>query len=440
MSRLLPACVFLVFAAIPLRSQIVLQHPGAVFWGRFSPDGQRVVTACSDGSGRIWSTDGALLHTLAGHRASVTGVEFSRDGSRIVTAGFDSTARIWDAGTGALLHTLRGHGGRVRQAIFSPDGALVATASLDGTARLWNSATGDTLHVLRGHTQGVFDIAFSPDGKRIATASNDLTGRIWDVSTGMSTATLTGHAQRLVSIIYDHSGNRLITTGFDPVAYVWDSTGALVDSIVHTARINSAFFSADDQRVLTSSFDTTARLTTLDRSVGSIIYRGHADPLLWAELDPSETMVVTSGFDNSARVYTLAGDTLMTLRHNGRVPLALFSPADPSILTIGFDSTARIWSLPSGEARVEQRSRGNLDIRMDGNGTATIEYNIDRRAPVVVMIIDTQGTEVFRLPQGVLEPGSYHTMVDLGSLPSGVYFCSLTGGDTSATRRFVMTR
>lgn len=440
MSRTLQILLLVVLATPLLHTQTILQHPGTVYWGRFSPNGESVATACADGAGRIWSTDGTLLHTLAGHTLPPTGIEYSPDGMKVVTASFDSTARVWDVNTGALLLTLRGHGGRVRQAVFSPDGSMVATASLDGTARIWNAQTGDTMHVLTGHGAGVFDIAFSPDGRRIATASYDMTARIWDVSTGISTATLARHASRVIYVAYNHSGNRLVTTAFDPIAYIWDSTGALVDSIVHGDRVNTATFSMDDQRVLTSSFDTTARATTLDGSAPPVTFKGHTAPILSAEFGRNDTRVITSGFDNTARLYVIpAGDHIRTFTHNGRVPVAAISPTGETALTVGFDSVAKLWSLEDMDVPSDDR-KGSLEIRMEGNGMGTIEYNVDRRGPVTLTIVDTQGVEIIRLPQGLRDPGSYNTSIDLSPLPSGVYLCSLRASERVTTRSLVVTR
>ena len=56
---------------------------------------------------------------------------------RVVTASSDKTARIWDADTGIELITLKGHEDAVSAASFSPDGERVLTASYDKMARIW---------------------------------------------------------------------------------------------------------------------------------------------------------------------------------------------------------------------------------------------------------------------------------------------------------------
>ena len=66
---------------------------------------------------------------MQGHAGYVFTPRFSPGGERIVTASADGTARLWDGATGASQAVLSGHGKEVLSATFSPDGQLVATAS-----------------------------------------------------------------------------------------------------------------------------------------------------------------------------------------------------------------------------------------------------------------------------------------------------------------------
>lgn len=62
-----------------------------------SPDGQRIVTASSDKTPRVWDAKtGQELAKLSGHESVVSAAQFSPDGQRkrIVTASDDKTARV----------------------------------------------------------------------------------------------------------------------------------------------------------------------------------------------------------------------------------------------------------------------------------------------------------------------------------------------------------
>jgi WD40 repeat protein len=85
-------------------------------------------------------------------------VYFSLDGTRFVTAGTDGTARVWRSdGTGEPI-VLKGHEGKVIDAFFSPDGKHVVTAGADGTTRIWRITWPDLLEVLRSATTACLTI------------------------------------------------------------------------------------------------------------------------------------------------------------------------------------------------------------------------------------------------------------------------------------------
>ncbi len=60
------------------------------------------------------SADGSLLRSLLkGHSAAVFSARFSPDGNRVVTASWDNTARLWDAEPGNTVGEAMRHGGSV---------------------------------------------------------------------------------------------------------------------------------------------------------------------------------------------------------------------------------------------------------------------------------------------------------------------------------------
>jgi WD40 repeat protein len=105
----------------------------------FSPDGNLLATAGSDGVAQIFDANsGRLEQSLAGHTGALTSARFSADGRSLLTVGSDSTVRVWNVG----LRTLWSGSDLALDARFSPDGTRIAASSGDGLAHVWNAANG----------------------------------------------------------------------------------------------------------------------------------------------------------------------------------------------------------------------------------------------------------------------------------------------------------
>jgi WD40 repeat protein/DNA-binding SARP family transcriptional activator len=140
---------------------------------RVSPDGQHVAAATAIGKLYIWSLDhpNAPERVLPGHRGPIFSVVYGpRRWDRVVTAGTDRTVRVWNPAKRTQV-ILRGHQDEVNDAVFTSDGSQVLSASADGTLRLWDANSGNALAVLQSGGGPVWDVAVSRDGK-IATLSS----------------------------------------------------------------------------------------------------------------------------------------------------------------------------------------------------------------------------------------------------------------------------
>ena len=349
------AAARLVSALIRPRSQSLIEpmrHDDGLFVVQFSPDGEKVVTASSDHTARVWNArTGQPLSPPMKHENRVGGAEFSPDGLRVVTASDDSTARIWDAQTGRPLTEPLTHQGEVWTAHFSTDGRRVLTASEDGTAQVWDAGTGKPVAKPMRHAAAVWCAAFSPDNLRVVTASRDKTARVWDAGTGQPLTGPMRHPAELDGNVgFSPDGLRLFTVCFDDhTVRLWDArTGQpLGEPMRHGEHVQNAEFSPDGLRLVTASQDNTARIW--DGRTG----RPLADPLqhpgmvLDAHFSPDGLRIVTGSHDGIARVWDArTGALLSELRlHTGVIISTGFSPDGDRVATASFDGTARVWDL-----------------------------------------------------------------------------------------------
>ncbi|HUY12108.1 MAG TPA: WD40 repeat domain-containing protein [Terriglobia bacterium] len=143
---------------------------------QFSPDGKWLVLAqiemnASPNPIVVAMQDHQFADVLAGHRGVVLSARFSQDNKKLVTACEDGTVRLWSVPDWKLVKTLTGHVGPVHWADFSPDGRWIASAGEDKTVRVWSAEDGKLVQVLRESPSSLVTLAFSPDGRYIAATS-----------------------------------------------------------------------------------------------------------------------------------------------------------------------------------------------------------------------------------------------------------------------------
>ena len=76
-------------------------------------------------------------------------MEVPVDGQRRVSASSDGSLRIWDIKTGTCLHILEGHSGQVTSVSAIVDGRWRVSPFSDGSLRIWDMETGQGLKTLQ---------------------------------------------------------------------------------------------------------------------------------------------------------------------------------------------------------------------------------------------------------------------------------------------------
>jgi hypothetical protein len=125
----------------------------------------------------------------------------------------------------------------------------------------------------------------------------------------------------------------------------------------HHRWVESAAFSPDGSRIVTASWDNTARIWDSASAKEIAVLRGHGGVVNSAAFSPDGSRIVTASDDNTARIWDAASaKEIAVLRgHEGIVRSAAFSPDGSRIVTASRDYTVRIW-----DARLESMSVKDL--------------------------------------------------------------------------------
>ena len=205
-------------ATDPTKRPKRLEHGGAVLRGMWNPSSTWLVTTNTGLGGypwaHLWNPDTDQRIDLMGHSDFAWYGEWSPDGTRVVTAGNDAVAIIWDA-EGHEVGRLEADKSQATYLAWNSSGTRIASVHEDKRTRIWNPTRSKPLLVLDELGESPKYVAWSRDDRFIVTANKDSKVRVWDASSGALMQVLSGHAGPARYAAWNKTGTRIMTTGID---------------------------------------------------------------------------------------------------------------------------------------------------------------------------------------------------------------------------------
>ena len=351
----------------PVRWSAEKKPPGVA--AIYSHDGKLIATGAGDGVLKLWdATSHQLIRSIEADARSVNALAFSADDRLIASGGYTDGVKLWEVKSGKLLRQLDCDGRRVFTVAISAEGNTIAATMLGGITRLWNVADGERL--ISFERDEARAGSFSPDGKTFAVGIHQAV-KLWNVqqrdfvwSTNLSRGS--GEAKEdIAAIDFNADGRQLLAAGYGQKAVLLDARdGKLLGEIrdPSAGRFNSARFDhGHDSTVIGNQNGGAILWKPLDGR--TLTLRGHVGGLLTADFSPDDQYVLTSGGDATAKLWDAGSGALLdtVAEHGNPLPevpyqASSFSPDGHWILTGSTDGVIRLWEL-----REESRSSRQLD-------------------------------------------------------------------------------
>jgi WD40 repeat protein len=332
----------------------------------FSPDGARLLAGTQRGGVLIVDVRvGRVGLRWESGQQAVNGATWTPDGEQVLTAGSDGTIKVWDAATGELRRTLDtwaadeaagpkgglGGGGepqRTQRLIWdvavSPDGRYVVSGGWGDTTRVWSLSGGEMLQSHAATDQSVQGVAVMPDGKHFVSSSQrDGTVYVRETEGGLDRAALRNYSGRDVAV---HPGGEMLAATSGEGVRVFRLNLALpIDAEVQRYQQIIARLEDDDVRARDAA---SAEILAIGLPI---------EPLLFDALDApgAETRLRCRRLWNQVR----APEPLATPGgQSGELRQVAFSPDGRFLAAATKDGEVLVWGVPGFELLREWRVRG----------------------------------------------------------------------------------
>ncbi|KAL5516010.1 hypothetical protein EMCRGX_G001266 [Ephydatia muelleri] len=277
-----------------------------------------------------------------------------------------------------------------------------------------------TVRTFEGHTQGISCVQF--DETRIVTGSWDKTIKVWNrrTNTAWAALTLSGHSGT-VQCLHLHKNRLVWDLSTDKVGWVGAACRATMVGHLHTVRC----LQADDDRVISGSYDHTLKIWDIRSGHCNATLRGHTDAVLCLQFDGQR--VVSGSKDTFIKVWDLPdGNCKLTLYgHQAAVTCVQFD--ERRIISGALDRLIKIWNICTGECiqtldwirseghtgvvRHLQADRWKIVSAADDKTMKV--WSLDTGARLLTLRSHTDGVTCLQFNDEVIVSGSYDKTVKL---------------------------
>ncbi|SDW21801.1 WD40 repeat [Ruegeria halocynthiae] len=324
--------------------------------------GSRIAVGLRDGRIVIHSTEsgGPVLTELVGHAGGVRDIDFSPGGELLVSAATDGDVRLWTVSPSAngLITTLFSGNDVAFGVAFDATGARVASATGDGTVRLWDVSNGMQIgEPLVKMPLGFKRVTFSPVSEGLVAGNVD--GAIFGWMDSTATQAFVpipggplGPDPDHLSFSNDgsefavsHTNGKVTTIGFP-------KGSPIIDRFSGAAPIVAAIFAGPDNLLVGASADGTLRLEDADLEPVGDVVQAHSQRIVDLGAAKRAPLLATLGRDQQVRLWQVgaeSGDNEILRLQDGAKALGIAYNPDGKSVAIG-DSDGNIWVWRPGSA------------------------------------------------------------------------------------------
>ncbi|CAH1766223.1 7206_t:CDS:10, partial [Entrophospora sp. SA101] len=240
-------------------------------------------------------------------------------------------------------------------ATTSENPEMILSSSRDKTIIVWRLTRdehnyGVPRKSLTGHNHFVQDVVISSDGQFALSASWDKTLRLWDLNTGTTTRRFVGHEKDVLTVSFSPDNRQIVSGSRDKTIKLWNTLGECKFNIQedgHTNWVSCVRFSPNPSNpvIVSSGWDRLVKVWELGKCRLKTNHHGHSGYINTVTISPDGSLCASGGKDGITMLWDLnEGKHLYSLEANDIINALVFSP-NRYWLCAATTSCIKIWDL-----------------------------------------------------------------------------------------------
>jgi cytochrome c len=167
-------------------------------------------------------------------------------------------------------------------------------------------------------------------------------------------AQLSGHGGPVRALAISADGERALSGSFDTSAVRWSLATDSAEQVLrfHSDSVNAVVF-LKNGRMATAGADALIAVWTAGRQQPDQVFEGHRAPIAALAVSPDDATLASASWDGTVRLWPLGPGTPRVLEgHSQNVNGVAFTPDGKSLVSVGYDLAVRIWPLQGGPPEV----------------------------------------------------------------------------------------
>ena len=393
---------------------------------KFSPDGQFIYAAAIGRKPMKLSTEtGEILREYEGFvfegNVFFLAMDISSDGKWLVCGAYGNNMYIFDTETGLIVKTLKTDYQEIQSNKFNtvtitPDKHYIVATNMFAISPqetmngivIWDAISGELIKVI--NSKDAMKVEASPDNIHLAVSYYDESPteiKIYQIGSWVSDGSLCCQSSLIQDISYSPDGSLLASCSYGGEIKIWD----LIQ--------NKIYF-----EMLTPHGENN-----LNGNVFSVNFYDN-------------TMLISGGSDfniNEIRIWKL-GDSIPVKRIQITYPINIDNSYQNKLLTIADYQSVTLLDL-TNITNISEIS--NNDIKASPNPSknlVNIIFNLPQSGKTQVEILDLNSNQISLLYAGFMDAGNQNLNWFSKGIPSGTYFCRITGKNFSKTLKIILEK